>query len=156
MKTLKDEIVQFFHSQGFVIVSTVDKDGRVHNSCKGLVKIDKAGSIYLLDLYKGATYNNLTRNPSVSITAVDEHRFRGFCLKGKAKLLKRKELEPEIAALWEKKITDRATHRVIKNIKGEKGHPRHPEVLLPVPEYMIVVEIEQVVDLTPQHLRNQG
>lgn len=31
--------------------------------------------------------------------------------------------------------------------------PQHPEALLPKPEYMIVMEVEEIIDLTPKHLK---
>ena len=150
---LSDEVTHFLEHQRFVIVTTIDKDGTPHNSCKGIVKIDQSGQVYLLDLYKANTYKNLEQNPSISITAVDEHRFKGWCLKGKAKIVKRSKLKPNVKKTWEEKITSRITHRIIKNIRGEKGHPRHPEVLLPKPEYMIVMDVKEVIDLTPHPLK---
>jgi predicted pyridoxine 5'-phosphate oxidase superfamily flavin-nucleotide-binding protein len=156
MKTLSDEIVQFFQSQSFIVITTIDKDGGPHNSCKGIIKISKRGRIYLLDLYMHKTYNNLRRNSRISITAVNEHKFKGYCLKGKAKLISRKALNPKLIAAWEDKVAGRITQRLIKNIHEEKGHPRHPEVLLPKPAYMIVMEVEKIIDLTPHHLRQEG
>ncbi|MFQ5888031.1 MAG: pyridoxamine 5'-phosphate oxidase family protein [Candidatus Hydrothermarchaeales archaeon] len=153
MKRLTDEIIGFFQNQAFVIVSTVDKNGSLHNSCKGIVKINSSGSIYLLDLYKGRAFENLERNPHISITAVDEHSFIGFCLKGKAKIIAGKELKSQIIKAWEDRITSRITRRVIKNIQGEKGHSRHPEALLPKPEYLIVMDVEETVSLIPQHIK---
>ena len=153
MKRLTKEISHFFKKQSFTIVTTVGKGGIPHNSCKGIVEISKGGKVYLLDLYKQKTYGNLRRNPRMSVTAVDEHRFRGYCLKGKAKLITKEKLDPQVISAWEDKMTDRITRRVIKNIHEEKGHPRHPEALFPGPAYMIVMQIEEVVDLTPHHLR---
>ncbi len=153
MPKLTEEIIQFFQQQSFTIITTIDKDGSPHNSCKGIVKINKSGRIYLLDLYPQKTYRNLKRNPRMCITAVDEHRFKGYCLKGKAKLIPREKLALEIIAAWEDKITSRITQRVIKNMREEKGHPRHPEALFPKPVYMIAMKVEEVIDLTPQHLR---
>lgn len=153
MKKLNEAIVQFFHEQGFVIVSTLDKDGSIHNSCKGIVDIDKNGKIYLLDLYRKTTFENLKRNPNISITAVDEHRFKGFCLKGKAKEIKTEKLSPDVLKAWEQKISGRITQRVIKNVKEDKSQAKHPEVFLPHPEYLIVTEIKEVIDLTPGQLK---
>lgn len=148
MKRLSDEIVQFLQGQGIVIVSTIDRGKTVHGSCKGIVKINKNGRIYLLDLYMKRTYENIKRDPHISITAVDEHRFKGYCLKGKAKIITEKDISSKISKAWEDRITSRITQRVIKNIHGEKGHSRHPEVLLPKPKYLIVMEVEEIVDLT--------
>lgn len=153
MKQLSDEVIQFFQSQGFVIVSTIERSGTPHSSCKGVVKINRNGRIYLLDLYRGKTYENLTHNQHISITAVNEHRFSGYCLKGKAKIVKRDSLSTHLMKAWEDKISSRITRRLLKNIRGEKGHPQHPEITLPHPEYLMVMEVEEVVDLTPSHLQ---
>jgi len=153
MKRLADDIINFFQSQGFVVVSTIDKDGGLHNACKGIVDIKSNGRIYLLDLYKGKTFQNLQSNHHISIAAVDEHKFIGYCLKGKAKIIREEEISPQIIKAWEERITSRLTRRVIRNIHEEKGHPRHPEALLPKPEYLIVMDAEEVIDLTPHHLK---
>jgi len=149
MKKLSREIINFFQHQGFVIVCTIDKDGRPHASCKGIVKIKPDGKIYLLDLYKKRTYSNLKRNHRINITAVDEHRFKGYCLKGRAKIIAGNNLALEIITAWESRITTRITQRLLKNLREEKGHPRHPEALLPKPEYMIEMEVDEIVDLAP-------
>ena len=147
------EIVQFFHNQHFTIISTIDGKGYPHNSCKGIVEIDKSGRVYLLDLYTAGTYKNLKRNPRISITAVDEHKFIWYCLKGKAKILSKNKVEPQIIEAWRNKIASRVTIRIIKKIHGEKGHLRHPEILLPKPKYIIVIEVDTIIDLTPGHLK---
>jgi len=154
MRQLSEAIIEFFQKQGCVIVSSIDNFGFPHSSCKGIVKIDKSGSIYLLDAYRGKTFQNLKNNPLASITAFDEDKFVGFCLKGKTRILSEDELTPEIIKDWEDRITGRLTQRVLKNIRGQrKSHPVHPEALLPKPERMIVIDIEEVVDLTPHHLK---
>ncbi|MGD9015314.1 MAG: pyridoxamine 5'-phosphate oxidase family protein [Candidatus Omnitrophota bacterium] len=153
MKRLSENIIQFFQNQGFVVVSTIDREGIPHSSCKGIVNIDSRGLIYLLDLYRAKTYENLKRNPRISITAVDEHKFIGYCLKGRARIIASSKLKPRIIRAWESRLTSRITRRIIKNVQGEKGHARHPEALLPKPAYLVVMEIEEVVDLTPLPLK---
>jgi len=155
MKRLSEEITKFFQEQGFAIVSTIDKNGSPHSSCKGIVKINQRGLIYLLDLYRERTYDNLRRDPHMSITAVDEHRFSGYCLKGKAKIIAGEKLKSQVIKAWEEKLTSRITRRLIKNIKGERGHLDHPEALLPKPEYVIVMEVGEIVDLTAHHIRQK-
>lgn len=153
MKRLSDTIINFFQNQGFIIVSTIDRNGAIHNSCKGIVKIKQNGIIYLLDLYRARTLANLKRNPHIGITAVDEHGFKGYCLKGKATLIKRENLDSKLVRVWEDKISSRIALRLLKNIRQEKGHPRHPEALLPKPEYMVLMQVNEIVDLTPHHLK---
>ena len=153
MKKIPDNVINFLQDQGFVIVSTIDENGLPHNSCKGLVDIDKSGNIYILDVYKGKTHENLKRNSALSITSVDEHRFVGFSLKGKGRVISREEVSPQIIKAWEDKVTSRLTRRLLKNLHEEKGHPKHPEALLPQPEYLITMKTEEIIDLTPQHLK---
>lgn len=156
MKALTNDVIHFLHNQSYLIVSTVDKDGSVHSACKGLVDIDREGRVYLFDLYSGNTYHNLKLNPKIGITAVDEHKFKGYSLKGTAKIIPAEKLEPRLAKSWEDKLTSRITQRLIRNITQAKGHPRHPEAHFPKPKYAIVVEINEIIDLTPHHLRHEG
>jgi len=153
MAKLPEGVVKFFHSQHFTIVSTIDPDGMPHISCKGIVNIDPDGTIYLLDLYTGKTRANLERNPSISLSAVDEHKFKGYSLKGTAKIIKEDELKSHIIKAWEEKITARITHRLIKNLRGESGHGKHPEAQLPKPKYLIAMTVTEIVDLAPPPLR---
>lgn len=155
MKKLSEHIVHFFQNQGFVIVSTIDKSGAPHNSCKGIVKISASGKVYMLDLYKERTFENLKRSSRIAITAVDEHGFRGFCLKGRARIVRDDKISPHIFRAWEQRIAQRITSRVLRNIGGQKGHPRHPEVVLPGPEYMIVMDVAEIINLTPHHIKQQ-
>ncbi len=153
-KKLTEEVVAFFRNQDFVIVSTIGKDGSIHNSCKGIVRISRDGRIYLMDLYLRGTFLNLKDNSNMSISAVDGHKFEGFCLKGKANAVAVNKLSSPIVKIWEDKITSRITNRIIRNLKGDKGHDSHPEQLLPKPEYMIVMDVHEIVNLTPLHLRD--
>ena len=156
MKRIPRAAAQFFEEQGCVIVSSIDRKGSPHNSCKGIVKIDPKGRVYLMDLYRAATYRNIRRNKNISITAFDEHRFKGYCLKGRAKIVATGEIPEDILKAWEVRINSRLTQRVIRNIRGEKGGSQHPEAFLPRPNYVIMMEAGEIVDLRPRHLRDGG
>jgi len=149
MKKIDDSIIHFLRHENFAIVSSIGEKGTIHNSCKGVVDIKPGGKIYFMDLYKQRTYDNLKRNNNISLTVVNEHKFQGYCLKGKASIVSVEKLSGHLLELWEKKVTSRLSHRVLKNISGEKGHHSHPEALLPEPEYLIEMEVESIVDLTP-------
>ena len=153
MKKIDPEIVDFLHAQGCVLVSTIDENGFPHNSCKGVVKIDPRGEVYLLDVYHGQTQANIRSRIKVSISAFDEHKFLGYCLKGKARILSEEKLIPELVKAWEDRLTTRLTQRLLKNLREEKVQVSHPEAKLPAPKYLIIVEIEEIVDLSPEHLK---
>ncbi|MFH1478281.1 MAG: pyridoxamine 5'-phosphate oxidase family protein [Candidatus Omnitrophota bacterium] len=153
MQKLTEGVIRFFYHQPYTVITTIDGNGYPHNSCKGIVDIEKDNKVYLIDLYKKKTYENLRVNPNISITAVDEHKFMGFSLKGKGKLVDIEAVSEDSLKKWEDKILKRISYRLVKNLKGEKGHPRHPESLLPKPEYLILVEVEEVIDLTPHNIK---
>lgn len=153
MSKLSHDIVQFFISQGYAIVSTIDSNGYAHSACKDIVEISPDGRVYLFDLYHGVTDVNLERDPHISITAVDEHKFKGYCLKGKVKVIPPGEFPEHLKKAWEDRVTSRLTNRLIKNLRDEKGHPAHPEANLPDPKYLIAMDVEEIVDLTPKHLK---
>ena len=153
MIKLSEEISKFLHDQSFVIVSTVCPDNSIHNACKGIINIEDHSRIYLFDLYRGKTFFNLTKNPNISLTVVDEHKFKGYCVKGKAKTADPNKFRPDFFKAWDQRIASRITKRLLKNIQENKGHSKHPEALLPKPEYVIIVDVEAVEDLTPHHLK---
>jgi predicted pyridoxine 5'-phosphate oxidase superfamily flavin-nucleotide-binding protein len=155
MIKLNNDVYDFFKGQTFVIVTTLDPDGSPHDSCKDIIRISRDGRIYLLDLYLKRTFNNLKNNPRMCIAQVDEEKFIGYCLKGIGKPVKIKKLTPLIMSVWQSKITSRITNRIIRNLKKEKGQGAHPESLLPRPEYIIVLDVKEIIDLTPQHIKQK-
>ena len=153
MRELSTDIIQLFEKQGFGIISTLDKDGNIHCSVKGIVGIGKDGKVYVMDLYKETTFKNIQRNPTMSITAVDDDEFIGFTLKGKAKIVEREKIEERIIKAWEDQIIQRISKRVIENIRKAKKDISVPEALFPLPQYLIEVDVEDIVDLTPAALK---
>ncbi len=149
MKKVPEEIVWFFEKQDFVIVSTVDSEDGPHCACKGLLKISREGKFYIMDLFRGNTFRNVKSNPRMSITAVDEHQFKGYCLKGKARIIPEEKIPASCLKAWRHRIHNRITSRIIRNIHGEPGHRAHPELLLPDPKYIIVMELEEIFNLVP-------
>jgi hypothetical protein len=152
MKPIPAIVIDFLRTQGFVLVSSIDQNGFPHNSCKDIVKIEPEGKIYLIDVYHGATTKNITLNPQVSISAVDEHKFIGYCLKGKA-IMAEDKISQEIIKVWEDNITSRLARRLLRNLVQDQGQRHHPEASLPFPKQLIVLEVEEIVDLAPHHLK---
>ena len=152
MKPIALEIINFLRTQDFVIVASIDKNGYPHSSCKAIVKIDPRGEIYLVDVYLGVTSENIERNPDISISAVDEHKFIGYCLKGKARKMQDGLISQEMIKIWEDNITARLAKRLLKNLTQDKTQKHHPEASLPQPKHLIVLEVEQIVNLAPYKL----
>jgi len=153
MKKIPAEIIDFLRAQGFVVISSIDKNGFPHSSCKDMIRIDPIGKIFLMDVYHGSTCENIKRNPQISISAVDEHKFMGYCLKGRGQILSDNNMSQEIVKIWEDNITSRLAKRLLRNLNEDKSRGHHPEASLPHPKHIIAVEVEEIVDLTPSHLR---
>ncbi len=154
MVKIPDKITKLLLSQGYVVVSTLDKEGSIHCSAKGVADVfGLKGKVYLIDLYKRVTYLNLLKEPTLSITAIDENQFIGFTLKGKAKIVKKEKIRDESIKKWERKIIERISKRVIRDVKKDKISARHPESKLPSFEYLIEMEVFQIIDLTPPALK---
>jgi general stress protein 26 len=147
-------VIDFLHTQSFVIIASLDKSGFPHTSCKDIVEIDPEGEVYLVDVFHGTTAENIRRNPQVSISVVDEHKYMGYCLKGRAKLVS-EDISQEIIKAWEDKITARLAKRLLRNLAGDKGHKQHPEASLPLPKHIILFEVEEIIDLAPHPLRKE-
>ncbi|MFA6281011.1 MAG: pyridoxamine 5'-phosphate oxidase family protein [Candidatus Omnitrophota bacterium] len=153
MKELNGDIVNFLEKQGFAIVSTLDLCGSIHCAAKGIVGIEKKGKVYLIDLYKGKTFENLQKSSTISITAVDEHLFIGYTLKGKAKIVDRDKIKSHIIKAWEERVIQRISKRLIKSLKDYKKSQNHPEAKFPHPQYLIEIDVNDIVDLAPAHLK---
>lgn len=153
MINLSKEIIYFFQNQEFAIVSSLDKNGCIHCSAKGVAGIEPEGKVYLIDLYLAHTFRNLKNNPTISITAIDSHQFIGYTLKGKANIIERGEIASHIIEKWKKKLIQRISKRVLKNIKVDRSSSHQPEANFPNPKYLIEATIESIVDLAPTHLK---
>jgi uncharacterized pyridoxamine 5'-phosphate oxidase family protein len=152
MVTLSSDIIHFLQRQGFVVVSTIDAQGNIHSVAKGIVGFEQS-KIYIIDLYRAHTYKNLQRNPTISITAIDEHQFIGYTFKGKAEIISQDKIEKNIIKKWEQRVVSRISERVVKSVKQDKTAPHQPEALFPYPQYLIVMSVEEIVDLAPRHLK---
>ena len=153
MKKLSSDIVYFFRQQAFVIVSTLDSQGSIHCSAKGIVRIEEKGKVCLVDLYRGHTFKNLKESSTISITSTDEAQFIGYTLKGKASIVCRDNVETSVVKDWEKRVIQRISKRLIKNVRKDKKTSYHPESQFPHFKYLIEMEVEAIVDLSPAHLK---
>lgn len=153
---LNGDVTSLFNKHGFTIIATIDETGTPHTACKGIVKVGPGDMIYLLDLYRARTFNNLKTNKNVSMTIVDDHSFKGYCLKGEAHITEKADLDPAIIKAWEERMSARITKRIVRNVQADKEHKHVHEVHLPKPEYLIAVRVTRVVDLVPAAIADKG
>jgi len=149
---INKDIINFFEKQDTVVVSTIDADGRIHCSVKGIIEAQESDKIFLVDLYLRQTVKNLKKNPMISLTAIDEHFFKGYTLQGEAEIIPRDKMHERIFQEWEKRVIARISKRVIRSVKTGLKSSVHHEAHLPVhPKYLISVTVKNIVDLAPPH-----
>jgi len=151
---LSKQILHFLNHQGFVIVSTMDGEGRIHCSAKGVLALTAEARILIIDLYLRQTYRNLQRDGRMSITAVDESSFKGYTLQGRGLIIPREDITAEVLNQWEEQIAQRISRRIVHGVRSASKSSAHFEAQLPVqPQYLIELEVERIIDLSPPSLR---
>jgi predicted pyridoxine 5'-phosphate oxidase superfamily flavin-nucleotide-binding protein len=147
MKRIPKAIVNFLGAQSFVLVSTVSKQGLPHTVPKGIALVQSQGLIYVVDLYHGTTWRNLKNNRHITLCCVDERHFRGYQLKGTARVYKITEAHEALIKLWRKKVSARITSRLIENVLNEKK-THHHEAYFPPPKTIIEINVNKIISLT--------
>ena len=146
---LPEDVVSFLKRHGIATVATLDPEGAIHCAVKGIVGFEGNNKILIMDLYHGRTHRNLKNNPTITITVVNEKDFRGYALQGKARIVKREDIQPYIVDAWEERIIHRITERVLRSVRrGEKTGVHHEAHLPHQPKYLIEVDVDHIVDLT--------
>lgn len=153
---LSKEVLLFLKKQKVVAVTTFDSQARIHCAVKGIVGLEPEGKVFVVDLYKGRTYKNLVKNSVVSITAVNEKKFEGFTLQGTAQIVLRKNISHHLVESWENKIIERISERIVSSIQSGKKTKANFEAELPLhPKYLIEIDVENVINLTPPRRRTK-
>ena len=151
---IPDAVKYFLEKQHVVIVSTLDKNKIIHTSAKGIIEVNLSGEIYVLDLYKARTYRNILKNPQATLTVIDEHSFKGYSLSGSAKIIDKNLIPKNKMEIWHEKLAKRIAKRVISHVKREHMIDAIiPEAKFPMPQYLIKISVNEIVDLAPQRLK---
>lgn len=154
MGKISSSVKNLLGKQHFVIVASLNKSGTIHTSAKGVVDVDPKGKIFILDVYKAKTYKNVKNNPHVTLTSIDEKNYRGYSIRGRASIIKEDKLPKDKLKIWHDKVSKRIAKRIIRHVRGESsGHEGIPEADFPLPQYIIEVSVEAVIDLAPRPRR---
>ncbi|MBL7157445.1 MAG: pyridoxamine 5'-phosphate oxidase family protein [Candidatus Omnitrophica bacterium] len=140
----------------FAVVSSHDNSGVIHTSAKGIIRVDPKGKIFILDIYKNCTYRNLKQNPHITLTVIDEHKYKGYSIEGKARIVKEGKIPKKTLDVWHEKLAKRIAKRVIRHVKEEESSDKGiPEARFPFPKYLIEMSVNTIVDLAPHKLRTK-
>lgn len=79
--------VKDFLKNYLAYVATVDGNGMPNVVPKGDIAILDDNTVVFADLYSHQTKKNLIQNPNIAITVVNSAAYKGYQLKGKAKII---------------------------------------------------------------------
>jgi uncharacterized pyridoxamine 5'-phosphate oxidase family protein len=150
------DLMDFLKDHHTAVVATLDEGGCVHTSVKGIVGVAAAGRLYVVDLYKRQTYQNILKRACVTVTVLDQDRFVGWSLQGRGKTVEKEAIAAELHAEWEERIVNRISERLLSNLRSAFGGKANYESQLPhMPQYVIEVDVEKVVDLRPTCIKEK-
>ncbi|HTL47394.1 MAG TPA: pyridoxamine 5'-phosphate oxidase family protein [Verrucomicrobiae bacterium] len=126
MKTADLDFNQIFkrfveHTKDLKTLSVATCDaGKVPNSAsKMLVDIAQPNHVYFLDYRITQTYRNLTENPKVSVSFMDDAHFIGYRLTGGCDILEKGEEFDAVRQKWERRLISYEADRILKRVMGE-------------------------------------
>jgi len=156
LTAFSSDLMDFLKDHHTAVVSTLDDNGCVHTSIKGITGIDVAGRLFVVDLYKKLTYENISKRSCVTVTVFDHDRFLGWSLQGRGKVVEREGMTAELHADWEDRIVSRISERLIGNLRSAFGGKANYEAQLPHQlQYVIEVDVEKIVDLRPTCIKEK-
>lgn len=86
MMSIPKEVQEFLKGK-MAWVATAASDGMPNATPKGSVQVIDDEHVVFADLFSRKTRENLRANPKVAITVADEATYKGYQIKGSAKLL---------------------------------------------------------------------
>lgn len=125
------------------------RPGGIHCAVKGVADVDQAGQIFFMDLFSGRTLQNLKKMPVISVTAIDEDKFIGYSLKGKAVIFSPSEKHRDIINKWENYVIQKISDRIIAGVRlGKKSKEIFETRLLAAAKHIIRMDVEEIIDLS--------
>lgn len=124
MSSISGEIKDFLKNY-LAYVATVDEKGMPNVVPKGDMAILDDNTVVFADLYSHQTKKNLTQNPNIAITVVNPASYRGYQLKGKAKIIEQ----------------GKEYNLLSKQLCGE-GQLNHPDA-----KYAVKVNVNKIIDI---------
>lgn len=144
---LRSKALEFLKTKDFVSVGTSDLNAMPNAAPKFLLRIED-GYIYLVDYVIGKTYQNIKKNPKVSISFLDTETLIGYQVNGSVEILdKGNEYDGILSELLEKKI-DLSAKRIIEGVSTGKTHKTF-ELSLSDRFVVLKVKVKEVVEICP-------
>lgn len=139
------KITELLQKREFVSVATADLSGRPNAAPKFLLKVED-NFIFLIDYTRGKTWENLKKNPRVSLSFMDTEELTGYQINGAVKIIDKGPAYDKIFNELLQKEIDLSCRRIIEGVVHEKGHKSF-EVAIPDKVVIFKIEIEDIAEI---------
>jgi len=139
------KITELLLKREFVSVATADLSGRPNAAPKFLLKVEN-NFIFLIDYTRGKTWENLKKNPRVSLSFTDTEELTGYQINGAVKIIDKGPAYDKIFSELLQKEIDLSCRRIIEGVVHEKGHKSF-EVAIPDRVVIFKIEIEEITEI---------
>jgi len=139
------KITELLQKKEFISVATSDLSGRPNAAPKFLLKLEN-NFIFLIDYTQGKTWENLKKNPRVSLSFMDTEDLTGYQINGAVKIIDKGPAFDKIFDELLQKEIDLSCRRIIEGVVHEKGHKSF-EVAMPDRVVIFKIEIENIAEI---------
>jgi len=139
------KITELLQKKEFISVATSDLSGRPNAAPKFLLKVEN-NLIFLIDYTQGKTWENLKKNPRVSLSFMDTESLTGYQINGGVKIIDKGPAYNKIFKELLQKEIDLSCRRIIEGVVHEKGHKSF-EVAIPDKVVIFKIEIEEIAEI---------
>lgn len=139
------KITALLQKKEFISVATSDLSGKPNAAPKFLLKLEN-NFIFLIDYTQGKTWENLKKNPRVSLSFMDTEDLTGYQINGAVKIIDKGSAFDKIFDELLQKEIDLSCRRIIEGVVHEKGHKSF-EVAMPDRVVIFKIEIEDIAEI---------
>jgi general stress protein 26 len=151
-----NEIFQFFlmHNSTLKVISVAscDKEGKPNGAPKMLVDIMEPNAVFFLEYKFTRTYSNITENPQISLSFMDDPSFTGYRLTGTCEILTEGDEYEQTKIKWTERLGRYEVDRIIQRVKGlysskeaEENLPKDFEVIKVTAKEASIVKPDRVL-----------
>lgn len=122
-----------------ISVASCTKKAEPNSASKMLVEVTDPNLLYFLDYKTTQSFHNISENPLVSVSFMDDAHFTGYRLTGTCKILESGAEYDEISKSWDKRLIGYEAERIVQRISG-RFSTREAEGHLP--KNFVIVRLE--------------
>lgn len=101
-----------------ISVASCTAQAEPNSASKMLVEIVKPNRLYFLDYKTTQSFHNISENPLISVSFMDDANFTGYRLTGSCKILESGPEYDEISKSWDKRLIGYEAERIVQRVTG--------------------------------------